>query len=121
MPEKFERHLISLPDNSTNGKLTMNKQGLIDAISAETKIQKNIVSRVLDAFVSLVKEHIANGEKVKIAGFGTFQLTQAAERLGRNPKTGEVIQIAATVRPRFVASPLFKVRVDKGQNPEEER
>jgi len=107
-------------DNLKNERTNMNKQGLIDAISSETKISKITAARILNTFIRMVKERIVNGEKVKLAGFGTFQLTRAAQRLGRNPKTGETIQIAATVRPRFIPSPLFKIRMDNVRNSREE-
>jgi nucleoid DNA-binding protein len=91
----------------------MNRQELIDAISSDAKISKISADRMLDSFIRRVQESIAKGEKVKLAGFGTFELTKAAARLGRNPKTGETIQIAPRARPRFIPSLSFKGRVSK--------
>ncbi|MET3108776.1 DNA-binding protein HU-beta [Oxalobacteraceae bacterium GrIS 2.11] len=91
----------------------MNRRELIDLISSDTQISKTTTDRVLDSFIRRVKERIANGEKVKIAGFGTFELTRAVARIGRNPKTGEAVQIASSLRPRFRPSVLFKGRVKK--------
>jgi DNA-binding protein HU-beta len=89
----------------------MNKQNLIDTISADAELPKIAVDRMLDSFMRRVQESIAKGEKVKLAGFGAFELKKAAGRLGRNPKTGETIQIAPRARPRFVPSHSFKGRI----------
>lgn len=94
----------------------MNRQELIDVISSDANISKIAADRVLDSFIRRVQESITNGEKVKLAGFGTFELTKAAGRIGRNPKTGEIIQIAPKVRPRFTPSLMFKGRVKKGES-----
>jgi nucleoid DNA-binding protein len=89
----------------------MNRQDLIEAISSDAKISKTTADRMLDSFIRRVKESIANGEKVKLAGFGTFELSKAAGRVGRNPKTGEPVEIAPGLKPRFVPSLIFKRRV----------
>ncbi len=87
---------------------TMNRQELIDAIAAQTQSSKVATARFVDTFTATVQETVLNGEKVKLAGFGTFERISAAARLGRNPKTGQQYPIEASARPRFIPSEVFK-------------
>jgi DNA-binding protein HU-beta len=86
----------------------MNRQELIDVIASDAKITKTTADRVLDSFIRRVKESVIKGEPVKLAGFGTFELTRVAARRGWNPKTGELVQIESKGRPRFNPSTHFK-------------
>ena len=92
----------------------MNRQELIDAIAAETESSKAVVTRFLDSFINQVQRRVAEGDSVKISGFGVFGKSKIAARLGRNPKTGETIAIPAFVRPRFSPGATFKALV-KGE------
>lgn len=86
----------------------MNRTDLIDAIAQETEESKAAVGRFLDAFVKHVQGAVANGDEVKLAGFGKFHRAKVAERPGRNPRTGETVTIPETVRPRFTPGEGFK-------------
>jgi DNA-binding protein HU-beta len=92
----------------------MNKGELIDAVARNTGESKataeKIINETLDTIVSGV---VANG-KVAITGFGTFEARDRAARTGRNPQTGEAIQVAATRVPAFKAGKGFKDAVKPG-------
>ncbi|MEM7794562.1 MAG: HU family DNA-binding protein [Cyanobacteria bacterium P01_C01_bin.118] len=89
----------------------MNKGELIEAISSSTDLPKNVIDTVVSATVDTVVDTVANGEKVTLVGFGSFEPRDRKARDGRNPKTGEVIKIAATTIPAFSAGKAFKERV----------
>ncbi len=86
----------------------MNKSELVTAISERTGLEKNKVENFLNAFTEVVTESVSSGDKVQLVGFGTFEKRHREARAGRNPKTGEPIQIAATDVPAFTAGKLFK-------------
>ena len=79
----------------------MNKAELIDAMAKITDTTKADTERHLDAFLEVVQRNIINKEGVKLVGFGTFGISQRKSRVGRNPKTGEEIQIPARKVPTF--------------------
>lgn len=72
----------------------MNKQDLIDAVAASTGESKTAVSNVLDALTATTHEALAKGEEVTLHGIGKLKVNQRKGRTGRNPRTGEAIQIA---------------------------
>ena len=86
----------------------MNKAELVTAISERTGLEKNKAENFLNAFTEVVTESVSGGDKVQLVGFGTFEKRHREARAGRNPKTGEPIQIAATDVPVFVAGKLFR-------------
>ncbi len=73
----------------------MNKSQLIDKIAAGADISKAAAGRSLDAFIDAVTEALKEGDSVALVGFGTFAVRERAARSGRNPQTGETIQIAS--------------------------
>lgn len=81
----------------------MNKADLISSISEKTGLTKTKSNEVIDAFLSSVTESLSSGEKVTLVGFGTFTTSQRDARKGRNPKTGEVIDIPSKTVARFKA------------------
>ena len=85
---------------------------MIKAIAGKTGFTQKDVAAVVDAMVDAVVETVASGEDVKIAGFGTFSVTERAARTGRNPQTGETIQIAASKSPKFKVAKAFKDAVN---------
>ena len=91
----------------------MNKSELIDAASDKASLSKNDVSSALDALVETITESVARGDKVSVTGFGTFERRERAARTGRNPQTGEEMQIKASKAPAFKAGKSFKDAVDK--------
>lgn len=90
----------------------MNKTELIEAIAKESGLKKKDAEAALVAFVDVVEKALADGEKVQLVGFGTFETKTRAAREGRNPKTGETIKIAASKYPAFSAGKAFKDKVN---------
>ena len=86
----------------------MNKTELISAMSEKSELTKVDTEKALKAFIDTVTEELKNGGKVQLVGFGTFEVTERAERQGRNPKTGETITIPASKSPKFKASRSLK-------------
>lgn len=92
----------------------MNKAELIKAISDESGYSQKEVNAIVDSFVSVVTDAVANGEKVKVVDFGTFSAKERAPKLGVNPKNpSEKINIPAKVVPTFSAGKGFKNKVGK--------
>ncbi len=90
----------------------MNKSELIDAIAASADIPKAAAARALDAMVDTVTDSLKKGESVSLVGFGTFQVKERAARTGRNPQTGEPIEISAAKVPSFKAGKALKDSVN---------
>jgi len=86
----------------------MNKTELVAALAEKMELNKKDAEKALVAFTNIVTEELVKGEKVAITGFGTFEVANRAERVGRNPKTGEPMTIAATKAPKFKAGKLLK-------------
>ena len=86
----------------------MNKNELITAMSEKANMSKVDTEKALKAFIDTVTEELKNGGKVQLVGFGTFEVTERAERQGRNPKTGETITIPASKSPKFKAGRSLK-------------
>ena len=86
----------------------MNKVELIAKIAEVNETTKKAAGEQLDAIVSVITEALVAGEDVKISGFGTFSVAERAAREGRNPATGEAIQIAASKSPKFKAAKALK-------------
>jgi len=86
----------------------MNKQQLVDRIAAQADISKAAADRVISAFTDAVKEELKSGGSLTLVGFGTFSVNQRSSRLGRNPKTGETITIAASNVPTFKPGSALK-------------
>ena len=86
----------------------MNKTELIAAIAEQAELSKKYAEKALKAFVDIVGEELKKGEKVQLVGFGTFEVSERPERAGRNPQTGEVMQIAASKTPKFKAGKALK-------------
>jgi DNA-binding protein HU-beta len=79
----------------------MNKADLVNSISERTGLSKSKTNEVIDAFVSSVTESLKRGEKVTLVNFGTFNTSERDARRGRNPKTGESIEIPSKRVARF--------------------
>ena len=90
----------------------MNKAELIEAIAAAADIPKAAAGRALDAMVDSVADSLKKGDQVVLVGFGTFSVKERAARTGRNPQTGEPIQIAAAKIPSFKAGKALKDAVN---------
>ncbi|WP_017430426.1 HU family DNA-binding protein [Vreelandella jeotgali] len=90
----------------------MNKSELIEAIAASADIPKAAASRALDAMVESVTDSLKQGESVSLVGFGTFTIKERAARTGRNPQTGQPIEISAARVPNFKAGKALKDAVN---------
>ena len=86
----------------------MNKTELISAMSEKSELTKVDTEKALRAFIDTVTEELKNGGKVQLVGFGTFETSERAARTGRNPQTGETIEIKASTSPKFKASKALK-------------
>lgn len=90
----------------------MNRSELIDQLAARTDSTKASADRMLSAFIEVVGETLAAGDKLSLIGFGTFSVADAAARTGRNPRTGKELKIAASKRPKFTAGETLKKKVN---------
>ena len=91
----------------------MNKSELIDAIAQEAGLTKADAAKALDAVTGAIVGAVANGDSVSLIGFGTFGVSERAERTGRNPRSGESIKIPACKAPKFTAGATLKAAVNK--------
>jgi len=91
----------------------MNKSELISSISEKAEITKADAEKALNAFIESVEEALANGDKVQLVGFGTFEVRQRAARIGRNPQTKKEIRIEASKAPVFKVGKALKEMVNK--------
>lgn len=91
----------------------MNKSDLIAAIAAKTGETKKDAEATVNAFIDVVTESLAKGEKVQLVGFGSFEVRRRAARKGRNPQTKEEIKIPASKAPVFKAGKALKDLVNK--------
>ncbi|MBD0389209.1 MAG: HU family DNA-binding protein [Nostoc sp. C3-bin3] len=89
----------------------MNKSELVDAVATKANVTKKQADEVISAFLSVVTEAVANGDKVTLVGFGSFERRKRAEREGRNPKTQKTMTIPAPRIPAFSAGKQFKEKV----------
>ncbi len=90
----------------------MNKSELIDAIAASADIPKAAAGRALDATIDAITGALKEGDQVVLVGFGTFAVKERAARTGRNPQTGEPIEIAAAKVPGFKPGKALKDAVN---------
>ena len=90
----------------------MNKSELISAIAESSELTKANSGRALDATIAAITDSLAKGEPVTLIGFGTFEVRDRTARTGRNPRTGETIQIKASKNPAFKAGKALKEAVN---------
>ncbi|MCL6637353.1 MAG: HU family DNA-binding protein [Alicyclobacillus sp.] len=79
----------------------MNKNDLINKVAEQTGLKKKDAEAAVNSVFGAIEEALAAGEKVQVIGFGTFETRRRAARPGRNPQTGETIDIPASVVPAF--------------------
>ncbi|PFT46227.1 HU family DNA-binding protein [Bacillus cereus] len=89
----------------------MNKTELIKHVAEHTELSQKDASVATQAVLDTITEALMNGEKVQLIGFGTFEVRERAARTGRNPQTGEEMQIAASKVPAFKAGKELKAAV----------
>lgn len=86
----------------------MNKVEMVNAISIKADCTKKDAAKYLDAVVETITETLAKGEKISLVGFGSFEVVDRETRTGRNPQTGETIEIPASKAPKFKAGSKLK-------------
>jgi DNA-binding protein HU-beta len=91
----------------------MNKKELVHAIAKEADVTLQDAARCLDAVTKSITDSLAKNNNVTLVGFGTFQVKDRSAREGRNPKTGETIQIKAAKVPSFKAGKGLKDAVNR--------
>ena len=89
----------------------MNKASLVDHVAGKTGLTKKAVADVLEAFMDGVMATVKKGDTVTLTGFGTFKASKRSARTGRNPQTGQTIQIPARTVPVFKAGKAFREMV----------
>jgi DNA-binding protein HU-beta len=91
---------------------TVNKAHIIAEMAERSGLTKGESESALQAFLEVIQENVAEGKKVSLVGFGAFTLKERAARKGRNPQTGEELDIAASKSPGFTAGKAWKDRVN---------
>lgn len=90
----------------------MNKTELIAAVAENAALSKKDAEKAVNAVVDAIKGALADGDKVQLVGFGTFEVRARGARTGKNPRTGEAIKIAASKVPAFKAGKALKDAVN---------
>ena len=90
----------------------MNKVTLVAKIAEKSGLSKKQAELALGAFIDSVTEALKEGDSVQIIGFGTFEVKERPARTGRNPATGETIEIAASKAPAFKVGKTFKSAIE---------
>lgn len=90
----------------------MNRTELIAAVAEKAGVTRKDAEAAVKAFVDVVADELKNGGQVQLVGFGTFEVSERAEREGRNPQTGETLKIAASKSPKFKAGKALKDAVN---------
>ncbi len=90
----------------------MNKADLVDSVAEASGLTKADAARAVDGVISSITGALRSGDTVALTGFGTFEVRSRAARTGRNPKTGEALQIAASKAPGFKAGKALKDAVN---------
>ena len=90
------------------GGINLNKTDLVSAVAEKAEMTKKDAEKALAAVLSSIEEALANGDKIQLVGFGTFEVRARGARTGRNPLTQEKIEIPATKVPAFKAGKALK-------------
>jgi DNA-binding protein HU-beta len=90
----------------------VNKNDLVGAVSAGTGLSKSDSAKAVDAVFDSITDVLKGGSDVRLVGFGTFSVASRAASEGRNPRTGERIQIPASKQPKFKAGKALKDAVN---------
>ena len=110
----YKTYLLRTTHHTTIDKEhKLNKAELITAIAEESELSKAKAEFALNSIMDNIKKAVTKGDSVQLIGFGTFGSGKRAARVGRNPKTGEAIKIAAAKTVKFTAGKAFKDAVNK--------
>ena len=91
----------------------MNKSELVSAVTSTSGTSKGDADRVVDAWCNAITDALSRGEEVRLTGFGRFSVANRAARMGRNPRTGDPINISASRQPKFKAGKQLKNAVNR--------
>ncbi len=91
----------------------MNKAELVDKVAGKSGVGKSDAEKVVNAFLEVVQDAVAADDKVTLPGFGAWSRSQRAARTGRNPRTGEPVQIPASKAVKFSVGAKFKEHVNR--------
>ena len=94
----------------------MNKYDLVKLIAADAETSQTEAALILDSALNVIMDCVAKGEKIQLLGFGSFENKHRSARVGRNPSTGEVVEIPETYAPVFKAGREFKDMVIRSAN-----
>ena len=92
----------------------MNRKELVEGVAERAGVSRAAAGAVVEAALEAIGARLADGESVTIPGFGTFEVRRRSARTGRNPRTGEAIEIAASRVPAFKAGKGLRERVGRG-------
>ncbi len=87
---------------------SLNKTELAGEVAGESGLDNSEAKKAVEATFAVIARHLAAGDEVSVGGFGKFSVTERSARQGRNPQTGETIQIAASKAPKFSAASALK-------------
>lgn len=90
---------------------TLTKAEMVEHLMSQLSLTKQEARKIVDDFFITISEHLANGRTVKLSGFGNFELKDKKARPGRNPKTGETVEISARRVVSFRAGQKFRGRI----------
>ncbi len=99
-------------------KQTITRADIVEQIVKKISVPRQQASLVLESMLGEIGQVLAKGKQVKISSFGTFNVREKSERVGRNPRTGETARITPRKVVSFKASPLFKKGVGQIKNPQ---
>jgi len=91
----------------------VNKTDLVSSVAEKAELTKKDAEKAVNALLASIEESLASGDKIQLVGFGTFEVRERAARKGRNPQTGEEIEIAAAKVPAFKPGKALKDVVSK--------
>jgi DNA-binding protein HU-beta len=92
--------------------MEMNKNDLISAVTSTSGTSKADAAKAVDAVCNVITDALSRGEEVRLTGFGSFSVANRSARVGRNPRTGEPINIPASRQPKFKAGKQLKGAVN---------
>lgn len=104
----LESFYIKNPNWKQRKEMDMNKKELIAEIAKRTSTTQKEAEKGLNTFCEIIREELVANRKVQITGFGIFEVRERAARTGKNPRTGELIEIPATKSPLFKAGKALK-------------
>ena len=90
----------------------MNKNDLVAAVAGNSGLSKADAAKAVDGMVDAITSSLKSGSEVRLVGFGTFSISRRSATTGRNPRTGETIQIKASNQPKFKAGKALKAAVN---------